>query len=208
MKELKELPTGWRWATLGDVCQINPRRPSFDRDDDTPTTFIPMAAVDELMGIIKTSIIRPFGEVKKGYTYFEGGDVLFSKITPCMENGKHAIANNLIDGIGFFTTEFHVLRPSNLLSAEWLNFYLRQPEILQKAANHFTGAVGQQRVPAGFLADLEIPLPPLPEQRRIAALLTEQLTVVEQARKAAEAQLAAINDLPATLLRQAFTGAI
>ncbi len=208
MKEFKELPAGWQWVKIKEVCEINPRRPSLDRNDLTPTTFVPMVAVDELTGTITVPNLRPFGEVKKGYTYFEEGDILFSKITPCMENGKHTIAHHLIDGIGFGTTEFHVLRPSKLICAEWLHFYLRQPEILHEATIHFTGAVGQQRVPPKFLAELEIPLPPLHEQHRIAALLTEQLAVVEQARKATKVQLAAINDLPAALLRHAFTGSI
>lgn len=69
MSELKELPAGWRWVQIKEACEINPRRPSLDRDDDKPTTFVPMAAVDDLIGIIKTPTIKSFGEVKRGYTY-------------------------------------------------------------------------------------------------------------------------------------------
>ena len=204
-KEKGVLPKSWRWEQLKHVSEINPKRSlKIARDDDYMTTFIPMNAVDGLTGTISSKIERPFGEVKKGYTYFEEGDVLFAKITPCMENGKQVIATGLIGGFGFGTTEFHVLRPGSLLHAEWLYYYLRRPEVLNEAANHMTGAVGQQRLPLKFLADLEIPLPPLLEQQRIAAILKEQLAAVEKARRACEEQLEVINSLPEALFRNAF----
>jgi type I restriction enzyme S subunit len=205
--EIRELPAKWQWIQLREICEINPRRPSnLKRTDDSQTTFVPMVAVDDTTGAIQNASIRPYGEIKKGYTYFAEGDVLFAKITPCMENGKHAVAKGLIDGIGFGSAEFHVLRPHSGLLAEWLHLFLRQPSVLFEAVSHFTGAVGQQRVPPKFLAELEIPLPSLLEQKRIAAILTDQLAAVERARKAAEEQLKVINALPAAILSQAFTG--
>jgi type I restriction enzyme S subunit len=203
------LPEGWQWVRLGEVVQINPRRPvDLERDDDAPTTFVPMSAVDETMGVIARPEVRAFAEVKKGYTYFAEGDVLFAKITPCMQNGKHAIARDLIDGIGFGSTEFHVLRPGPVVTADWIHLYLRQPAVLRAATAHFTGAVGQQRVPEYFLDTLTIPVPPLPEQRRIAQIVMDQLAALERARKAAEQELSAIDALPAAILRQAFSGGI
>jgi type I restriction enzyme S subunit len=187
------------------VCEINPSKPlNFIRADDAPTSFVPMDAVDAVAGAITKRLLRPFGEVKKGYTYFAEGDVLFAKITPCMQNGKHAIACSLTDGIGFGTTEFHVLRPSEQVLAEWIHFFVRQPHFLLKATEHFTGAVGQQRLPPEFLRDTLIPLPPLSEQRRIAGILREQMAAVERARAAARARLEAVKALPAAFLRQVF----
>jgi len=201
----RELPTNWRWARLGEVCEINPRRPSgFIRPDDAPTSFIPMPAIDERTGSIARPEIRAYSEVKKGYTYFADGDVLFAKITPCMQNGKHAIASGLLDSVGFGSTEYHVIRPSNVITADWVHRYIRQPSILTAAIAHFAGAVGQQRVPPGFLANLYIPLPPLPEQKRIAPILNKQLAAVEQARAAAEAQLGAAKTLSTSYLRAIF----
>ena len=205
-KSAATLPNGWRWVKLGEVCEINPRRPVIDRAADQPTTFIPMEAVDARSGRITASRFRPFCEVQKGYTYFAEGDVLFAKITPCMQNGKHAIAKDLLDGIGFGTTEFHVFRPGPGITAEWIHSFLRQPTVLEKATEHFAGAVGQQRLPPDYLKALEIPLPPLPEQKRIAAILNEQMAAVEKARHSAEEELAAIEALPAVLLRRAFQG--
>jgi type I restriction enzyme S subunit len=147
---------------------------------------------------------RPFGEVRTGYTSFLEGDVLFAKITPCMQNGKHAVVRDLIDGVGFGSTEFHIVRPGSSILADWVHAYLIQPDVLAMAEAHFTGTVGQQRVPPSFLTELVIPLPPLPEQRRIAALLTEQMAAVERARAAAEAQLGAATALKAACLREVF----
>jgi type I restriction enzyme S subunit len=200
------LPEGWRWAKLGDVCELNPRRPFIDRDDSDPTSFIPMESVDAVLGVVSSIRERPYGEVKKGYTFFAEADVLFSKITPCMQNGKHAIAVGLIDGIGFGTTEFHVIRPTEAIISEFIWFYVRQPKVLTNAIKHFTGAVGQQRVPEGYLAELEIPLPSLSEQQRIATIIKDKFAAVKKARISAEAELKAINTLPAALLRRAFNG--
>jgi type I restriction enzyme S subunit len=121
-----------------------------------------------------------------------------------MQNGKHAIACGLIGGFGFGSTEFHVLRPLSDVIPEWVHRFLRQPVVMAAAAAHFTGAVGQQRVPPEFLASLECPLPPLSEQRRIAAILNEQMAAVQRARAAAEAQWAAAKALPAAYLRAVF----
>jgi len=79
-----------------------------------------MSAVAENGGGIVRPETRPFGQVAKGYTFFAEGDVIFAKITPCMQNGKHAIAGNLLDGIGFGSTEFHVFRPRGEIISEWI----------------------------------------------------------------------------------------
>jgi type I restriction enzyme S subunit len=165
-----------------------------------------MSAISEESGAIDRPELRSFRDIRKGYTYFEEGDVLFAKITPCMQNGKHAIARNLVGGFGFGTTELHVLRSGPEICPEWIHGYLRQPAILQPATEHFTGTVGQQRLPEDFLVSLEIPLPPLAEQWRIAVVLREQMVVVERARRNAEAQLEAAQALPAAYLRAVFNG--
>ena len=190
---------------LGEICDINPSRPTgFRRAPDALTTFVPMSAVDEHGGVILNAEIRPFSEVAKGYTFFSEEDILFAKITPCMQNGKQAIARGLIDGIGFGSTEFHVIRPRPGVAPEWIHHLIRQPHILSAAANHFTGAVGQQRVPESFLASLEISLPSIDEQDRIMHIVNGQMTVVEKARAAAEARLEAAKALPEAYLRAVF----
>jgi type I restriction enzyme S subunit len=121
-----------------------------------------------------------------------------------MQNGKHAIARNLLDRFGFASTEFHVLRPKHDILPSWVHHFLLQPWVLRDAVTSFTGAAGQQRVPEAFLAGLEIPLAPLAEQKRIVAILNEQMAAVERARAATEAQLDAAKALPPAYLRAVF----
>lgn len=134
-------------------------------------SFVPMAAVDEVAGVISSLESRPFSEVAKGYTAFQDGDVLFAKITPCMENGKAAIATGMVNGLGFGSTEFYVLRPAERVLSEFIFYFVRQPSFRAKAKANFSGTAGQQRVPKGFLEGFLIPLPPLEEQRRIIDIL-------------------------------------
>jgi len=130
--------------------------------------------------------------------------VLFAKITPCMQNGKHVIARNLIDKIGFGTTEFHVLRASDKILPEWIWYFIRQPSFLKEATAYFTGAVGQQRIPVYFLSNYTIPLPPVETQHRIASKIQDLMQEVECARTACEEQLEAAKALPSAYLREIF----
>lgn len=166
--------SGWPTKPLGEVCTINPKLAASDAPaPDAEVAFVPMAAVDEVAGSITRAVHRPYKEVAKGYTPFREGDVLFAKITPCMQNGKAAIARGLRGGLGFGSTEFHILRPSEGLLPEWVFALIRQPSFRSAAEATFTGTAGQQRVPADFLKAFPIPLPPLQEQERIVALLDE-----------------------------------
>jgi type I restriction enzyme S subunit len=142
-----------------------------------------MAAVDEVQGVIADLQTRPYRKVKRGYTYFEEGDVLFAKITPSMQNGKSVITRGLIDSFGFGSTEFHVLRPSSRVIPEWVHLFVRQKSFRDEAMQHFRGAIGQQRVPAEFLESYSFPLPPLDEQRRIVARIEELFARIEEARR-------------------------
>src|SRR5438045_3357772 len=126
----KSLPNDWCYVQLQDVCELNPSRTNLNgRSEDAPTTFVPMSAINEVTGSIASPETKTYREVRRGYTYFSEGDILFAKITPCMQNGKHAIARDLIDGIGFGSTEFHVIRPSKRVMSAWVHLYLRQPSI-------------------------------------------------------------------------------
>lgn len=126
--------------------------------------------------------------MKKGYTCFESGDVLVAKITPCFENGK-IVQANLPHKVGFGSTEFHVVRPKHGVSdGRYLHHYLRQPHIRSAGERRMTGSGGQRRVPEDYLASLPVPLPPVAEQRRIAAIL-DQTDVLRAQRRQALAEL-------------------
>jgi type I restriction enzyme S subunit len=110
-------------------------------------------------------------DVSKGYTAFQSGDVLLAKITPCFENGKAAVVGLLSSMIGFGSTEFHVLRPSPAIDAQFLFHLVWNPKFRRLGTLRMTGSAGQKRVPTAFLADFEFVLPPLNEQKRIAVIL-------------------------------------
>lgn len=155
---------------LSQVAQINPRLPK-GLEDSREISFVPMAAVSEDGGITFQET-RSFGEVRKGFTYFQRGDVLLAKITPCFENGKSALADNLEHPIGFGSTEFHVLRaiPAKV-DPRFLYHFVRSKRLLSLGQKSMKGAAGHKRVPAEFLENFEIPDWRLDDQIRIAHLL-------------------------------------
>ena len=156
----------WKIAKFENFCEINPNKKSIENiEDSTEVSFIPMAAVGE-KGEIDTSETKTYSEVKKGFTSFSDKDVLFAKITPCMENGKGAVAEGLKNNLGFGSTEFHVLRPKQeLCDSYWLYYLMSLPEFRKKAELNMKGSAGQKRVPANFLAKFEISLPPIGLQK-------------------------------------------
>ena len=187
-----------RMQRLGDVCDINPRLPRDNGlNDDNEVSFVPMAAVSEVSGTIEAATSRPYAEVRKGYTAFSDGDVLFAKITPCMENGKAALASGLAGGRGFGSTEFHVLRARASVLPEWIYYFVRREPFRSEAKRNFTGTAGQQRVPAAFLQDTLLPVPPLDEQRRVVDVLARAEGIVRLRR---EAQQKAAELIPAIFI--------
>lgn len=155
---------------LGECCILNPRRPNIALCDTDKVSFIPMPAVSE-DGYLVDMTDEEYGKVKKGFTYFENNDVLFAKITPCMENGKGAIVHGLTNGIGMGSTEFHVLRPINGISSPyWLLALTRMPIFRERAAKNMSGTGGQKRVSASYLDHFMVGLPAMEEQRRFEAI--------------------------------------
>lgn len=159
-----------RLASISDIAAVNPRQPLLVGGDDTLVPFIPMAAVRE-DGDDPSEQHRTLGDVGSGYTYFERGDILLAKITPCFENGKTAHLTSLSAPFGFGSTEYHVLRAGPEVDSRYLFQVLRSPRFRHAGALRMTGSAGQRRVPAAFVGRFRIPVPSLIEQRRIAALL-------------------------------------
>jgi len=162
----------WELKRLGDVCEMNPSKAEISQlPGDIEVTFLPMAAVSDEGFIVKPET-RHLSNVRNGFSYFRENDVLFAKITPCMENGKGAIANNLVNGIGFGSTEFHVLRANQQqVLPEWIYFLLRQRSLREEARSHMTGTAGQKRVPKQFLETTMIPVPPIKTQKKLTSIL-------------------------------------
>ena len=165
-----------------------------------------MAAVNEVFGTIDGGVSRPLRDVYRRFRHFTNNDVLFAKITPSMENGKAAIATRLENGVGFGSTEFHVLRSLGAVLPEYLWRYVRQPAFRNAAQRVMSGAVGQQRVPAAFLRAYPLPLPPLAEQQRIVTKIGLLLGGTARARAALERVPNLLQQYRAQILKLAFSG--
>lgn len=200
-----QLPPGWTAAPLKDLCDLNPRHPR-GTPDDLPVSFVPMAAVSDTDGVIADATVRPFGDVKRGFTQFADADVLWAKITPCMENGKAAVARDLESGLGCGTTEFYVLRSRGAIMPEYLHRYMRQESYRREARATMQSGVGQARVPKGFIQSTAPPLPPLPEQRRIVAKLDALQARSRKARAALDGIPALLDRFRQSVLAAAFRG--
>ena len=194
-------PKGWDVFELGEIVEINPSgRPKAKTEQ--PTSFLPMTLVDPSHIYSDTLDVKRFEDVSTGYTYFEENDVLFAKITPCMENGNIVIAKNLLNGFGFGSTEFHVIRPNEKANSAWLYAFVKRPEFRKEATRWFRGTAGQQRVPSDFLESYRVPLPPLTLQEEFARVAAR----VEGLRaRMAESERQAQN-LFESLLAQSFGG--
>ncbi|MDO7846283.1 restriction endonuclease subunit S [Hymenobacter sp. M29] len=158
-------------TTLSEVADINPRADWKSVNQHSIVSFVPMAAVSDIDYRITAEQERPLEEVKKGFTYFQRGDVILAKITPCFENGKVALAD-IQHEYGFGSTEFHVIRAKEgVTHPRFLYYLLRQPSIILEGTKNMTGSGGQRRVPKVFLENLPLTLPPLDIQQRIADTL-------------------------------------
>lgn len=197
----------WEERLLGDVCTVNPKKiDAKNLDDNLEVSFVPMAAVSDVLGEIVNHEVKNLQDVRTGFTNFSKGDVIFAKITPCMENGKSAIVGTLVNDIGYGSTEFYVLRCKEELNNKYLYHMVRNTTFRAEAKAVMTGAVGQQRVPKTFLQEYQLLLPTLPEQHEIVRLIDDLLARERTAQQAAEQALATIDLMKKSILARAFRG--
>ena len=161
----EKLPKGWAWCRLGDIGTINPKN---KLNDELDVSFIPMPLISDGFSNVHTSEVKKWENIKKGYTHFCNEDIGIAKITPCFENRKSVIFNNLKNGVGAGTTELYILRNNKTLSFnKYIFWFIKTQEFINNGIKAFTGAVGQQRISRDFIENTLIPLPPLAEQYRI-----------------------------------------
>lgn len=158
--------------SLNKLCSvINPSKSDIrTAPNDMVVSFVDMPSVSN-DGFIEVKTDKPLGELRKGsYTYFAENDIIIAKITPCMENGKCAIATGLTNGIGMGSSEFHVFRcDTSRINTKFLFAFLNRDVIRKEAEKRMTGASGHRRVPISFYENLQIPVPSLSEQQRIVS---------------------------------------
>ena len=197
--------TEWNFTSIGTVCDINPKTVLPDFSDDSIVSFLPMPTVEAETGAFSPETVE-YKKVKKGSTKFQNNDVLFAKITPCMENGKSCVVRDLIQGVGFGSTEFHVLRCHAGMLPEYVFYFVVQKVFRSKAISFMTGAVGQKRVPADYLRDCEIPVPTLAEQERIVAEIESRFERADALETAVDRALNDAEKLKQAVLKKAFSG--
>lgn len=197
----------WQNITIGEVVTISPKKEKAI-DDDTDVSFSSMHLMSSSLSEHLTYEIKKWADVKKGFTVFRNNDVLLAKITPCFENGKSAVAQDLINGIGTGSTEFMVLRCSNQILPKFLYFLVNTPEFRQAGIHNMTGSVGHKRVPKDFVSTWAFSLPPLAEQTEIVAILESKLTACDQLADELAKQLKQAEQLKQAVLKAAFSGSL
>jgi type I restriction enzyme, S subunit len=197
----------WPLVRLVDCCTIKPPKSEARKllKGNELVSFVPMRNLGiNTKGVIKDED-KALSDVSGSYTYFAEKDVLLAKITPCFENGKLGIATGLTNHIGFGSSEFIVFRAGCDLFPEYLYYFLLQPSFRETGQAVMTGAVGHKRVPKDFIENTEIPLPPIPEQKRIVAILDQAFADIEQARALTEQNLKNARELFESYLQQVFS---
>lgn len=197
------LPENWCWVKLNKLYHVNPK--NIVEDDSVDAAFIPMANIEpNFIGKYKFEV-DSWNKVRKGHTQFADGDVTFAKISPCFENGKAFIAENLPNGIGAGTTELIVLRNREIVPK--YTFYLISTEkFVNGGRRTYSGVVGQQRISMDYVNQFPIPLPPLPEQKRIVHRIESLFAKLDEAKEKIQQVLDGAEMRKATILHKAFTG--
>ncbi len=174
-----DLPEDWTRRRLRYDVRLNPKKSSLNMEPDELVSFLPMDAVGEYGGL-NLDDVRELADVCDGYSYLADGDICIAKITPCFENGKGALAKGLTNGVGFGTTELHVVRPGPQLDRRFLFYVSIADDFRKLGESEMYGAGGQKRINESFIRDWKLPLPPLNTQRQIAQFLDEKTALIDE----------------------------
>ncbi|HAV1325892.1 TPA: restriction endonuclease subunit S [Vibrio parahaemolyticus] len=198
-------PPDWVACSISDVAQVNPKK--IDAEPDTISGFVPMALAPVSFSDSLRYEEKHWKEIKKSYTNFQNGDVIFAKVTPCFENGKAAIVDGLPNGIGAGSSEFYVLRPHTpYVLPEILFALIKTQKFANDGAANMTGAVGLRRVPRAFVESFDAPMIPIAEQKVIAEKLDTLLAQVEATKARLENTLQTLNQFRQSVLAAAVSG--
>ena len=192
-----ELPVGWEWSTLATVGVINPRN---DASDDVMASFVQMSSIPVAFSDAHITEPRPWRDIKSGFTQFAEGDVGVAKITPCFENGKSTVFQNLSNCIGAGTTELHIVRPLGGIAPRYVLLFLKTPRFLVEGEAVMTGSAGQKRLPRSYFENKPFPLPPLTEQSRIVTRVEELMRLCDALEAKGRLEAAQHAQLVSTLL--------
>ena len=202
---LGRIPSTWHSQRIKDVTKLSPGFSAGKPTIADLCTVIPMEAVSK-NGEISTDQGQEFNSISDGLTNFEVGDIIFAKITPCMENGKGAYITALPTKYAFESTEFHVLRPSDKVDGKFLYYYTFNSVYRKYAEKNMTGAAGQKRVSSNFLKYTRIYLPDVMTQRHIADYLDEKCSELTELQANIVAQISTLEKYRKSLIHECVTG--
>lgn len=202
-----EIPLHWHVKRLRHATQISPsRRVDGNMGRNDHVVFLPMEAVGTNGGVRETFICSS-KEVSEGFTYFQRGDVIMAKITPCFENGKGAFLEGLLSEYGFGTTELHVLRPKEI-TGKFLYYFISRSDFRKRGEVFMVGSAGQKRVSTGYLKDQPISVPPINEQKAIVSFLDNAGGKIDKAISIKQEQISKLKEYKTSLINAAVTGKI
>lgn len=192
---------------LKDVCIVGPKKSEVkDVDNDLEISFLPMRDLNEHEINFIPKETKKISEVYKGYTYFTDGDIILAKVTPCFENGKAGLAKDLTNGIGFGSSEYHILRPKENVLPEWIYFAVLTEQFRVTGKENMTGAGGLKRIPRPFVEEWKIPVPKLSIQKKQVARIVKIQEETKQLEVSIQEKLNHLKALKGSLLDQAFNG--
>ncbi|WP_370386679.1 restriction endonuclease subunit S [Snodgrassella alvi] len=203
---LGDIPSHWLCTKIKHIALLTPKKSSVNFKNNDECTFIPMEKLKR--NSLVTDESKLIRDVISGYTYFEDGDLLLAKVTPCFENKNIAVAKGLVNSIGFGSTEIYVLRPTEKIRVNYLLYRLQEDNFIRAATAAMTGAGGLRRVPSDFLLNYPIAIPPKPEMDAIIAYLNAQEVHYDLMEKNATQAVQLLQERRTALISAAVTGKI
>ena len=203
---LGEVPEHWDITRIKYVAELTPSKARILPSLEKRCSFVPMEKLK--LDTLILDETRKIKDVYQGYTYFEDGDVLIAKVTPCFENQNMAIAANLVNGIGFGSSEIYVLRTEAEGLNQFLLYRLQESVFMQLGAGAMTGAGGLRRVPSDFINDFQFALPPINEQQEIVAYIEKMKNTFNDLVYKAEQAIQLMQERRTALISAAVTGKI
>lgn len=197
-----EVPENWVWVRIGSLYEVNPKNKA---DDELDAAFIPMEKISAGMLSKYSYETQKWCKAKKGHTQFADGDVAFAKISPCFENRKSMMLNNLPNSIGGGTTELIILRNASI-NQKYTFGLVSDERFIKGGVQTYSGTVGQQRINMDYVRSYPIPLPPLSEQQRIVERIEELFAKLDEAKERLQEAADSFAVRKAAILHKAFTG--
>ncbi|MCC0769942.1 restriction endonuclease subunit S [Bacillus pacificus] len=202
-----EIPEHWVSMRLKNAILLNPNKSEVDLNSNRKVTFVPMENIIE-PGKIDVSLEKELSDVYSGYTYFKDEDIVMAKVTPCFENGNIAIANNLVNEVGFGTTELHVLRAREKQCNKFYYYLVQSEPFKQEGISMMYGVGGLKRIPTDFVSNYKFAAPPLDEQIEIANYLDSKCIQISNLKELINIEVEKLKAYRQSLIYEAVTGKI